>query len=293
MRNAALQGIRGLFRNGWYTLVSILTVTICLFLSGILYTVLADLNATLSRAVRDVTVTVFFTAGTTEEKILDYRAVILDREEVRDVVYVSAEEAWETFGRAYLGEYASDFDDNPLSDCASLRITMGDIDRQRDLTAFLEKLPDVRKVNSSVGAARALESAGRVLTLALAGSGLSLALISLFLIYSTISAGIAARQKEIEILKYLGASDGFVYGPFFAEGLLIGLLGAGAAFFLVTILCGRAMLYLEEGFPVLTEIFVFLPMGRIWRTLGPAFFGFGCGIGLMGSLLPVGRHLKV
>lgn len=94
-------------------------------------------------------------------------------------------------------------------------------------------------------------------------------------------------------MKYLGATDGYIYGPFFAEGLLIGLTGACAAFFLVTILAGRTMLYLEESFPVLTEVFVFLPMGRIWRTLGPGFFGFGCGIGLLGSLLPVGRHLRV
>ena len=153
MGNALKGGFSHLFRNKWYSLASILTVSVCIFLFGMFYTILADLQETLAAAREEVSVTVFFEEGTTEEEILAFKEKLEKREEVAEVSYTSADEAWASFSQSYLGDGGESFQTNPLKDSASLQIYMKDLGAQGDLTAYLENQSLVRSVKYSKAAA--------------------------------------------------------------------------------------------------------------------------------------------
>ena len=293
MGNAVKGGFSCLLRNKWYSLASVLTVAVCIFLFGSFYSILADLQETLHAAQEEVTVTVFFQEGTGEEDILSFKEKLEKREEVARVAYTSAEDAWADFSQAYLGDKGESFKTNPLKDSASLQICMEDLGAQGDLVAYLENQTMVRSVKYSKAAADSLFGAGSLLTLSAAGVVGILLAVSVFLISMTITVGIVSRKEEIEILKYIGASDFFVCGPYVTEGLLIGLTGAALPLGILWYLYDRAVLNIGQNFTLVYSLMRFLPAETLFRTLVPVSLGLGMGIGLLGSLLTVRKHLKV
>ena len=108
------QGFRNIFRNKMYSLASVATITACLFLFGVIYAIVMNLQNMVHTAEEGVSVTVFFQEDTSEERIKEIGDLLVKRVEVSKVVYVSADEAWESFKEDYLGEYADGFTENPL-----------------------------------------------------------------------------------------------------------------------------------------------------------------------------------
>ena len=108
------QGFINIFRNKWFTLASIATIGACLFLFGLFYSILANFQNIVKTAQEGVCVTVFFDEGISEEKIAEIGVLIDKRMEVSKKVFISADEAWESFKEEYLGEYADGFTENQI-----------------------------------------------------------------------------------------------------------------------------------------------------------------------------------
>jgi cell division transport system permease protein len=190
------------------------------------YSVLTNFQHIVRTAEEGVSVTVFFKHGVTEEQIDQIRIAVEEREEVAQVNYVSAEDAWASFSEEYLGEYAEGFTENPLEDSANLEIYLSDISKQSELVSYLESLEEVRMVNRSELTANTLSGANRLIGYASVAIIGILLLVAVFLISNTIATGIQSHKDEINIMKYIGATDAFVRGPFIVEGILIGLVGS-------------------------------------------------------------------
>lgn len=117
--------------------------------------------------------------------------------------------------------------------------------------------------------------------------------VSVFLINNTVMIGISVRKSEIEIMKYIGATDFFVRSPFVIEGILIGLIGSLLPLGLIYVLYKKFIDYVMIEFPSLTGLMQFLPVSEIYRTLLPVCLGLGAGIGFLGSFITVRKHLRV
>ena len=98
------QGIINIFRNKWFSLASIATISACLFLFGLFYSILMNVQSIVKNAQEGVSVTVFFDEGISDERIREIGEEIDKRPEVSKEVFVSADEAWESFEEEYLGE---------------------------------------------------------------------------------------------------------------------------------------------------------------------------------------------
>ena len=101
------QGIRSAWKNRVYSLASAGTITACLLLLGVFYFVIANITTAVDSAESLVGITVFFEEGTSEERMLEIKENIRLRAEVADVVYISAEEAWENYKEESLNEELS------------------------------------------------------------------------------------------------------------------------------------------------------------------------------------------
>ncbi len=287
------QGFKNIFRNKLFTLASLATIGACLFLFGIMYSVLANFQYIIKNAENGVSVTVFFDEGLDQASIDSIGALIEGSPEVDHVVYVSAEEAWDSFKEDYLGEYADGFTENPLADSEHYEIYLSDVSRQQQLVDMLTGLSGVRRVNQSELTATTLTGINRLVAYISIGIIAILLAVSVFLISNTITIGISVRREEIEIMKYIGATDYFVRAPFVVEGMLIGIIGTILPLLLIYFLYDVVIEFINERFSVLSQLLTFLSIHEIFGILVPVSLIIGLGIGFVGSIVTVRKHLRV
>ena len=287
------QGFRNMFRNKWFTLASIATIAACLFLFGLFYAVILNFSNIIKTAEEGVSVTVFFDEGTDENTMEVIGDEIEQRPEVDHVVFVSADEAWESFKEDYLGEYADGFTENPLAESAHYEIYLNDISMQPALVTYLENREGIRQVNKSEVTATTLTGVNALVAYVSAAIILILLLVSIFLISNTVTIGIAVRKEEINIMKYIGATDFFVRSPYVIECILIGFIGACLPLVVIYFLYNEVIKYITERFSMLTQLLAFLPVADVFHYLVPVSIGVGVGIGFLGSIVTVRKHLRV
>ena len=289
------QGLRGIFRNKLFTLASMATIAACLFLFGLFYSVLTNFQHIVKTAQEGVSVTVFFEEGTEDARMKQIGDLILARtDEVDHIEFISADQAWKDFSEQMnFGELAENLPENPLANHANYEIYVKDVSKQASLVTYLESIPDVRKVVRSELAATTLSGVNLMIAYVSGGIILILLAVSVFLISNTVTIGISVRQEEINIMKYVGATDFFVRAPFVIEGMIIGLVGAaiplGAIYYLYDLVISDAL----SEFPMLTNFLNFLPVGTVFKVLVPISLIIGVGIGFFGSYTTTRKHLHV
>lgn len=288
------EGFKGLFRNKWYTLASIATISACLFLLGIFSAILLNFQHIVDNVQKGVAVTTFFQEGTTEEEIDTLKVYLESLEEIDKVIYISADDAWAEFSKDLnMSEYMDAFPENPLANCANLEIYLNDTSKQADLVTYLESVDFVRRINKSELAATTLSGMDSLVGVATVGIIGILLLVSVFLISNTITVGISIRKEEINIMKYIGATDFFVRFPFIIQGILIGLIGAGIPLTAIYFLYNQVIVFIMGYFPSLSTLLGFLDVKVVFDLLLPLNLGVGVGIGFFGSYFTCRKHLNV
>lgn len=288
------EGFKGLFRNKWYTLASIATISACLFLLGLFSAIMMNFQHIVDNVQKGVAVTTFFTEGTTEEEIDTLKVYLESLEEIDKVVYISADDAWADFSKDLnMSEYMDAFPENPLANCANLEIYLNDTSKQAELVTYLESVDMVRRINKSELAATTLTGMDSLVGVATVGIIGILLLVSVFLISNTITVGISIRKEEINIMKYIGATDFFVRFPFIIQGILIGLIGAGIPLTAIYFLYNQVIVAVMGYFPSLSTLLGFLEVQEIFHYLLPLNLGVGVGIGFFGSYFTCRKHLNV
>lgn len=288
------QGIVNIFRNKWYSLASMATISACLFMFGIFYSIVANFQYIVKEAQDGVAVTVFFEEGISDERIAEIGSLIEKRAEVSHVNFVSADAAWESFKDDYLGEYADGFgDDNPLPNSANYEVYLNDVSMQDSLVTYVESLDGVRRVNRSEVTANTLSGMNKLIGYASAGIIAILLAVSIFLISNTVTIGISVRKEEINIMKYIGATDFFVRAPFVIEGILIGLAGSVLPLAIIYVIYNNVIAYVSTRFSMLSQLLKFLTVDQVFQVLMPISLIIGIGIGFFGSFSTVRKHIRV
>ncbi len=287
------QGLRNIFRNKSFTLASIATISSCLFLFGLFFSIVTNFQNIVKNAEQKVGITVFFDEGLEDKRIEEIGQLISKRPEVSEIHFVSAEEAWDSFKEDYLHEYADGFTENPLENSANYRVNLSDVSMQSALVTYIESIPGVRKINRSELTATTLTGINALIAYVSVGIIAILLAVSIFLISNTVTIGISVRKEEINIMKYIGATDFFVRSPFVIEGMLIGLIGAVIPLGIIYVLYNIVMEYIIDRFPMLTNLLSFLTVHEIFNVLTPVSLGIGVGIGFLGSIVTVRKHLRV
>lgn len=288
------QGLKNIFRNKIFSLATIATIGACVFLFGLFYSVVINFQHIVKEAQSGVAVTVFFDEGISDDRIREIGDLISKRGEVANLVYVSEDEAWETFKEESLGDYVETFgDDNPLEGSSSYEIYLNDVSMQEALVTYLESVDGIREVNKSTIVANVLASMNSLISYVSIGIIGILLAVSVFLISNTVAIGITVRKEEIAIMKLIGATDFVVRSPFVIEGILLGLIGAGIPLAAIYVIYNNIVQYVVGRFTVLDSLLKFLSVQDVFATLIPISVIMGVGIGFFGSFLTARKHLKV
>ena len=287
------QGIKNIKRNWMFSIASILTMAACIFLVGVFYSLVTNVDNIAQKVEQEVPVTVFFDEGTTEEQMQEVGNLIQARPEVERVEFESAEQAWENFKDKYFqgSDAAEGFkDDNPLVNSSNYHVYLNQIEKQTELVNYIQGLEHVEQSEqaaNTLGSFNKLVSYASIVIIAL------LLIISIFLISNTISVGISVRKEEIGIMKYIGATDAFVRAPFLLEGMVLGVIGAAIPLVALYFLYNSVVEYILNKFSVLTGVVAFIPVWQIYQILLPIGLALGIGIGFIGSMMTTRKHLRV
>ena len=290
------QGVKNIKRNWMFSLASIITMAACIFLVGVFYSLVTNVDNIAHKVEQEVPITVFFDEGTTDEQMQEVGNLIQARQEVERVEFESGDQAWQNFKDKYFqGSDAADGfkDDNPLVNSSNYQVYLNQIEKQTELVNYIQGLDHVREVNQSEQAANTLGSFNKLVSYASIIIIAILLLISVFLISNTVSVGISVRKEEIGIMKYIGATDAFVRAPFVLEGMVLGVIGAAIPLAALYFLYNTAVEFILTKFNVLTGVVDFIPVWQIYQVLLPIGLLLGIGIGFIGSIWTTRKHLRV
>ena len=280
-----------------FSVASIATMTVCIFIFGVFFSILMNINSVVRTLEEEVGVTVLFDEGLSEDRIDKIGEAIRGLDHVTEVTFTSAEEAWENYQKEYLGnntELAEGFSDNPLANSASYTVKVDLIENQNAVVDEIRQMEGVRQVNQSSGAVNTLRSFNRMFSAVSIVVIAILLVVSVILISNTINVGISVRKDEIGIMKLIGATDAFVRAPFIVEGLVLGLIGAALPLAILygayNWLIGRLL----SRFDLMSSMMGMLPSTQeVFYYLLPVSLVLGIGIGLTGAIITVRKHGEV
>ena len=291
------QGFKNIGRHMRLSLASIATVTACIFLFCIFFSLIANLRNIISNIETKVGITVFFDEGMSEDAIKGIGAQIEERPEVKSLEYTSAEEAWEQFKEDYFEgreELAEGFSqDNPLKESASYTIFLKTVEKLNEFVSWLESVEGVRQVNYSSQAGSTLSTVNKAITVvSLVIIGLLL-FVSVILIRNTIAVSAEFRKTEIGIQRLIGATNYMIKAPFVIEGVVLGFVGAALPLIAIYFIYNYAVDYAKSNVMILGDIMEFLPITTIMPYMGAAALVLGVGMGLIVSSITINKYMRV
>ena len=291
------QGIHSLGTHSMMTFASIGVLTVCLVLTGIAYLFSVNVDSLIDYLGSQNETVVYLNPDLNEEQTAAVDTAIRSISGGSGVEYVSKEDVLSTY-KGYMSEQYADlwdaFDnDNPFK--ANYRVTVKDLDDIQRISDELSAIEGVDSVSAPLAMSNVFVQVQDVVTFAGYGLVAVLAVVAVVVISNTIRITVFARRREINIMKYVGATNGFIRLPFFVEGMAAGLISAFIAS--VIVLGGYWVLtYYSDLVPgfwrsLLSESVV--PVTDVWYKVVPAFAAFSVLMGGVGSLVSIRKHLDV
>lgn len=293
------EGFINMCRNVWFSLASTAIVSACIFLFCVFFSIITNIEYMVTMAETTMGITVFFDEDLSEAEIQALGEQIKSDKAslIKDMNFISASEAWNSFQTDYFGEeadLAEGFaEDNPLAGSASYEIFLKNISSQDDMVKYLETLNGVRKVNYSSTAAAGLTSFNRILAMLFGAIIIMLLAVAVFLISNTISVAAEFRKNENKIMRLIGATNFMIRAPFVVEGMMIGLVGAAIPLAAMYFLYLNTVEYVTEKFRLLSGLIRFLPVGQVYPEMAAISLMLGGGLGFIVSFMTIRKHLRV
>lgn len=287
------EGFKNLWRNRMMSLASIGSVTATLIILGMIFILIFNINSMAKGAQEQVnSIQVYLVKGIGSERIEGIGNEIRKIEGLKSVEFNSKEKALEKMKNIF-GEnrgLLEGLEDNPLPN--SYVVYVNNIEESERVVGEIEGIRDVELVKFHKDIVTNLINITNFIKIVGLAVIVILIAISIFIIGNTIKLTVSARRREINIMKYVGATNWFIRWPFFIEGTFLGLIGGVVAllivFFTYKYLYGLAI---TNFFIIITAYLV--PAQNILDNLLLIFIVLGAGIGALGSITSMKKYLKV
>lgn len=286
-----VQGAKGLFSNRLMTLASVGIVVASLFLFGFFLILGANLNYISEQIKEQCEINVYLPKDTDRDTVREIGSKLSEIDGVKEARLYTKEERFQNYRDSIYSDQADVIDtleqDNPLRDAYILELE--NVEEADAVAAAAAEVEGIEEVKNSQYIFQQIISITNGIRHASIWLVVILAIISVFIISNTIKLGMFSRRKEINIMKFVGATNWFIRFPYMIEGMLLGLIGAAVS--AVIIILGYNAIYpaLIEflGILELIEVSSVVPM-IIW-----SFIALGMGIGIIGSYMSIRKHLYV
>lgn len=290
------RGLRNLGTHWAMTIACVASLAVCMSLNTLASLVEVNVDSMIGYLGRQNETVVFLDPACDDATAQAVGQKISAINGVSNVSYMSKQDVLDTY-ESYMEEYASLWDefenDNPFK--ANYRVTVSDLGQLSSISSQMEKIPGVVKVTAPVEMGSIFVEIQQGVTRMGRAFVLVLMVVSVITVGSTIRLSVFARRREIEIMKYVGATNWLVTLPFLVEGLAMGLIAgaisSGGVLALYAYLVGAA-----DGLSGVWDVLVgtsLVPLDAVWSTvLSSSLLGGGL-VGGLGSLFSIRKHLNV
>ena len=290
------RGLRNLGTHWAMTIACVASLAVCMSLNTLASLVEVNVDSMIGYLGRQNETVVFLNPACDDATAQAVGQQISAINGVSNVSYMSKQDVLDTY-ESYMEEYASLWDefenDNPFK--ANYRVTVSDLGQLSSISSQMEKIPGVVKVTAPVEMGSIFVEIQQGVTRMGRAFVLVLMVVSVITVGSTIRLSVFARRREIEIMKYVGATNWLVTLPFLVEGLAMGLIAgaisSGGVLALYAYLVGAA-----DGLSGVWDVLVgtsLVPLDAVWSTvLSSSLLGGGL-VGGLGSLFSIRKHLNV
>ena len=293
--NNIKEAFQGIARNKGMSLLSVISIMAVLVLFGVVVLLVLNMTGIVNETEKKVDkVVVYLTDDASEEAIQDIISKAESTGYVKVVSFTSKEQAWDDFSEnmelsndAY---FLEGMEENPLP--ASLTLQLSNIKQAKAVANTLQNMPGVYQVdylNELIGKIVQVNDWVRILGVVIVAI---LLIIAIVLIHNTIKSTIANRSQEIQIMKYIGASNGYIRRPLLIEGLVFGVVAGALALVLVYLGYKGMFGMFDERLNVLMGLKLIRPEDML-QDMAIMFLCIGVGVGLIGSSLSLKRFLNV
>ena len=291
------EGFRNVLKNKKSSLISLITMICAMFIFGVAFAIGENATSVVEQVSASQGIQVYMTTDATDEQINQLESDIwnIGTDKIQKVEFVSKQQALETMKTSFedadwiFDGYEGENNIFPVSYIVSLT----DLSYTGEVEKAIGQMENVDKIRSSNETIDTLIKIAHGVRLAVIVIFVLLIVMAVTIISNTIKLTVHSRRREISIMKYVGATDGFIRGPFVVEGIIIGLIAA-----LLTIL----MLGLAYDF-IISEIaqsdvlqrmnIGLLSFGELSQVIAIVFLVLGIGIGIVGSSISMKKYLEV
>ena len=284
-----------MIRNRLMSLASIITVASCTLIFAISYTIIVNINQVLDGIERSLSIVVFIDDEATDAHVEHLEMQLNEIAHVSNTTFISSEEAMATFAESLPDGLLEGLSDSNILP-RSFSVDIDELANQQMVIAEINTLSSVYSIVQDQDAVDFFMSLSRGISVVGMVIILFLAAISTVIIINTIKITVAARENEINIMKYVGATDWFIRWPFLMEGILIGLFGAFFALISSYFIYMAVLNTTSTGVSAAIfemALFEMASISRIFVVLVPVSILMGAIIGIIGSVSSIRRYLRV
>ncbi|WP_173460069.1 permease-like cell division protein FtsX [Ruminococcus flavefaciens] len=298
IRYLADQGVENIWKNKMMAFATFCVLLISLLLVGIAGLFYINLNSMIKGLGSQNEVVVLMNVGTTEEQNSAAEEAIKALPNIDKVQFVSKEDALAR-QRASLPNAEKIFDEYIGSDASFMpdgfSVTVKNTDKITETTDKIGAIANVQSASASPQVAEFLRELRKVVSLIAGAIIIALAVVSMIIISNTTKASVFARREEIQIMKYVGATNAFIRLPFFVEGMVTGFFaGAGAYFITWAIYSSAYNMIKEQGMLMNTfGVSSLIPFDKIRLYVILGYLVSGALIGALGSVVSTRKHIDV
>lgn len=293
-RRFIAEACHGMVKNGLMTVASLFIVTACLFIFGVFMLVTMNINYLGEQLSNQCQIQVYITnEAKYGGKIQSMSDTLKQFPEIQEISFETGEKTFEDFKAGLTEEERVSFEGLPsdvISD--SFKITLTDISQSESVVEKVKQIEGVERVENRQDIMNLVKSITDGIRHISIWIIILFAFISLFIISNTIKLTVHSRGKEINIMKYVGATDAYIRWPFIIEGILTGVVAAIITFF-ITQFAYTGLLSALSSSASLGAIIKLKSFSEIWTTILVSYVVGGGLIGAFGSGISVRRYLKV
>lgn len=281
-------------KNYLMTFASVFVLIACMLIIGSAFLCSANITAFVEKLGDENEIVAYIDEAVDEEDLSNLQDEVESvSEHIIDVQFVTNDEALEEYRAQFgeEGEYLSWFygEENPLRDEFRIRVDKNHLDEFGDISDKIFAIEGIANISDSQDVVDMLLSLKKVLDVLSFWIMLILAIVSWFIVSNTIKLAMYSRRHEINIMKYVGATNAFIRTPFVLEGIIIGVLAAGISFAMQWVVYVYLLQPLVNDLSFITTV----PFSSLAVMIACIFCGIGLFVGFVASAFSINKYLKV
>ena len=289
------EGFSNVFKNKKSTGASLMIMGATMIIFGVFLILSENINHFVQEVESEQGIQVFAKDEATDEQIQKLGEEINQIEGVNTVEYVSKEEALDQMKEKFAEneDLLEGYEGENNIFTASYVVTLTDLNLNTQVQEQISKLANVKKITNANEVIATLIDFANGVKIVTGVILILLVIISVFIIANTIKLTVHARRKEISIMKYVGATNGFIRWPFIVEGMIIGVIASAISILVIAIAYNFIAEQMVNSSFMRTVGISLVGFSEMFSSIIFVYMLLGVGIGAIGSIISMRKYLKV